>query len=150
MAHNRGAAEVAGLARSHNGTPNRLGVLCDQLTRHASMAAEIETAGAGPQLRELLELVRSGAGTAGGAREKELLDSIEDACVRHGLSALDVREFGNARLPLGFGLPSDEQVARAWVCPWGDCGRVVLPETGEESAPHCAAGGEPLRAYPAP
>ncbi|MFD6990948.1 hypothetical protein [Streptomyces sp. NPDC059943] len=146
------------MAKSRNGARNRLGVLCDQLTRHGSMAAEIEAAGAGPQLRELLELVRSGASTAEGTREKELLDSIEDACVRHGLSALDVREFGNARLPLGFGLPPDERVARAWVCPWGNCGRVVLPETGGTvdtgdagaSTPTCAAGGEPLRAYPAP
>ncbi|MFF2186003.1 hypothetical protein [Streptomyces sp. NPDC058155] len=146
------------MAKSRNGARNRLGVLCDQLTRHGSMAAEIEAAGAGPQLRELLELVRSAASTAEGTREKELLDSIEDACVRHGLSALDVREFGNARLPLGFGLPPDERVARAWVCPWGNCGRVVLPETGgtvdtgdaAASTPTCAAGGEPLRAYPAP
>ncbi|MEU0525230.1 hypothetical protein [Streptomyces niveus] len=143
------------MARSRNGARNRLGVLCDQLTRHGSMTAEIEAAGAGPQLRELLDLVRGGAATADGVREKELLDTIEDACVRHGLSALDVREYGNARLPLGFGLPPDEQVARAWVCPWGNCGRVVLPETGatgvtDAPTPTCAAGGEPLRAYPGP
>lgn len=138
------------MTRSRNGTRNRLGVLCDQLTRHESMAAEIETAGAGPQLRELLELIRSGAATAAGARETELLDSIEDACVRHGLSALDVREYGNARLPLGFGLPSEESAARAWVCPWGNCGRVVLPDEAGASAPRCAAGDEPLRAFPAP
>lgn len=139
------------MTRSRNGTRNRLGVLCDQLTRHESMAAEIDTAGAGPQLRELLELIRSGAATAAGARETELLDSIEDACVRHGLSALDVREYGNARLPLGFGLPAEESAARAWVCPWGNCGRVVLPdEAGASGRPRCAAGDEPLRAFPAP
>ncbi|MFE4606854.1 hypothetical protein ACFRK5_00640 [Streptomyces niveus] len=139
------------MARSRNGTRNRLGVLCDQLTRHDSMAAEIDTAGAGPQLRELLELVRGGAGEAAGAREAELLDSIEDACVRHGLSALDVREYGDARLPGGFGLPTDEgpQTAKAWVCPWGDCERVVFPDEAGASAPRCAAGGEPLRAFPA-
>lgn len=137
------------MARSRNGTPNRLGVLCDQLTRHESMAAEIDTAGAGPQLRELLELVRSGTATAGGARETELLDTIEDACVRHGLSALDVREYGNAQLPLGFGLPPEGGTASAWVCPWGNCGRVVLPDEAGASAPRCAAGDEPLRAFPA-
>lgn len=136
------------MARSRNGARNRLGVLCDQLTRHASMAAEIDSAGAGPQLRELLELVRSGTATAEGAREAELLDTIEDACVRHGLSALDVREYGNARLPIGFGLPPDTGAAAAWVCPWGNCGRVVLPDEAD-AVPRCAVGDEPLRAFPA-
>ncbi|MET9557655.1 hypothetical protein [Streptomyces sp. NPDC006645] len=139
------------MARSRNGTRNRLGVLCDQLARHESMAAEIDTAGAGPQLRELLELISSGAASAGGARETELLDSIEDACVRHGLSALDVREYGNAQLPDGFGLPRENGTGTpgAWVCPWGNCGRVVLPGEAGASAPRCAAGDEPLRAFPA-
>ncbi|MFI2286482.1 hypothetical protein [Streptomyces niveus] len=139
------------MARSRNGTRNRLGVLCDQLTRHESMAAEIDTAGAGPQLRELLELVRGGAATAAEAREAELLDSIEDACVRHGLSALDVREYRDALLPEGFYQSTDgAQTAKAWVCPWGNCERVVFPEEAGASAPQCAAGGEPLRAFPAP
>jgi hypothetical protein len=136
---------------SLNGVRNRLGLLCDQLTRHRTMTEEIEAAGAGPHLRELLRLVREGSGTATeGTREKELLDAIEDACARRGLSALEVREFGDVRLPPGFehGAPSSGGAGpNAWVCPWGRCGRVVFPDE-TPAPPDCAAGGEPLRPFP--
>lgn len=141
------------------GIRDRLGQLCDQLTRHGSMATEIDAAGAGPELRELLAHLAAAtdAGTpVHGERLGELLDTIEDACARHGLVTLDVRSPadarpGSARLPPGFGPPTDGGATNgtvdAWVCPWGRCGRVVFPEetTGR---PTCAAGAAPLHAFP--
>lgn len=142
-----------------NGVRDRLGLLCDQLTRHRAMVTEIDAAGAGPQLEELLDLLSAAPeATASDARWGELLDAIEDACARHGLAALDVRgpadgRPGDGRLPPGFALaPSGAAVngadaVDAWVCPWGRCDRVVFPE---EAAipPACAGGDEPLRAFP--
>ncbi|MET7510455.1 hypothetical protein [Streptomyces albidoflavus] len=142
-----------------NGVRDRLGVLCDQLTRHRTMAAEIEAAGAGPQLEELLGLLPTAPDASDApARLGALLDAIEDACARHGLADLDVRglehiRWGDARLPPGFALTPGGAAAAgagqvdAWVCPWGHCGRVVFPEEAA-SRPACAAGDAPLRAYP--
>ncbi|MDT0268670.1 hypothetical protein RM844_20500 [Streptomyces sp. DSM 44915] len=143
-----------------NGIRDRLGLLCDQLTRYQAMATEIDTAGAGPQLRELLDLLsnKPNARTSE-ARLGDLLDVIEDACTRHGLAALDVRGPADGRpvagrLPPGFGLGRDGAAVHgaagemdAWVCPWGHCGRVVFPEEAD-APPACAAGDEPLRAFP--
>ena len=142
-----------------NDVRDRLGVLCDQLTRHRAMAAEIETAGAGPQLTELLGLLPTASGaTSLEARLGELLDAIEDACARHGLAALNVRgpaneTHGSGELPPGFALTPDgaavngAEAVDAWVCPWGHCGRVVFPEEAA-APPACAAGDEPLHAFP--
>ncbi|MBV1956631.1 MULTISPECIES: hypothetical protein [Streptomyces] len=145
-----------------NDVRDRLGVLCDQLTRHRTMAAEIEAAGAGPQLEELLGLLPTAPDASGApastARLGALLDAIEDACARHGLADLDVRGLehlrsADARLPPGFALtPGGTPAAGAdpvdaWVCPWSHCGRVVFPEEAT-ARPACAAGGTPLRAYP--
>ncbi|WP_189948732.1 hypothetical protein [Streptomyces alanosinicus] len=123
---------------------HRLGLLCDQLTRHETMAAEIETAGAGTELGELLALIGRGPGSAADPeRAAQLLDAIEDACARNSLSPLAVRDHTDSRLPGGFGLRPE---GRAWVCPMGACDRVVLPEEANER-PRCASG-EPLRPYP--
>lgn len=146
-----------------NGVRDRLGMLCDQLTRHRAMATEIDAAGAGPQLEELLDLLLSTTPDTSGApvspaRLGVLLDAIEDACARHGLADLDVRgpvdgRPGDGRLPPGFVLTTDGAAANgagpadAWVCPWGRCGRVVFHEEAA-APPACAAGDEPLRAYP--
>ncbi|GGP61312.1 hypothetical protein [Streptomyces calvus] len=140
-----------------NGVRDRLGLLCDQLTRHRAMTTEIAAAGAGPQLEELLDLLSAAPDTSA-ARLGELLDAIEEACARHGLAPLDVRgpvdgRPGNGRLPPGFALTTDGAAASgagtvdAWVCPWGRCGRVVFPEE-EAGPPACAAGDEPLHAFP--
>jgi hypothetical protein len=132
--------------RSPNGTGNRLGMLCDQLARHETMATDIEEADAGAHLSELLALVTGGA-PFDERRVDELLDLVEDACAVRGLAPLGVREHKDARLPYGFGLPPGEAEAevKAWVCPWDRCGRVVLPE---EAAPRCAAGDTSMRPFP--
>lgn len=141
--------------RSPNGTGSRLGLLCDQLARHESMASDIEEADAGQHLSELLALVAGGA-TVDDRRVDELLDLIEDACAVRGLAPLGVREHKDARLPSGFGLPPGcelpsgfrrpgEPEVKAWVCPWDRCGRVALPA---EVAPRCAAGDTPMRPFP--
>ncbi|WP_326798097.1 hypothetical protein OG946_24150 [Streptomyces sp. NBC_01808] len=142
------------------GVRDRLSVLCDQLTRHRDMAPEIDAAGAGPQLDELLDLLSATPDATAASEERlgELLDAIEDACARHGLAALDVRgpaDIGPVagRLPPGFALTPDDATENgadtvdAWICPWGHCGRVVFPEEAAD-APVCAAGDEPLRAFP--
>ncbi|MFF5254116.1 hypothetical protein ACFY4K_19005 [Streptomyces leeuwenhoekii] len=135
---------------------NRLGLLCDQLTRHTSMADEIVDVSAGRELRELFDLVGGGPdGPFDPARAGELLDAIEEACARHGLAALDLRDHKDTRLPAGFRLTPDEAESRqgepaggAWVCPWGRCGRVVFPDE-VPARPECTAGGEPLRSFTA-
>ncbi|MGV9697148.1 hypothetical protein ACWDTR_15510 [Streptomyces sp. NPDC003470] len=142
------------------GVRDRLGRLCDQLTRHGTMGAEIDAAGAGRELAELLGLL-SMADTSGDGdlaeRLGDLLDTIEEACARHGLVTLDVRSPagerpGDGRLPPGFGPASDGTAAQravdAWVCPWSRCGRVVFPEEAATAPPACAAGGTPLHAFP--
>ncbi|MET8897092.1 hypothetical protein [Streptomyces albogriseolus] len=145
--------------RAVKGIRDRLGQLCDQLTRHGSMATEIEAAGAGPELTELLGLLATGADAGApdhGERLGELLDTVEEACARHGLVTLDVRgpadaRPGSGRLPPGFGPATDGGTANgtvdAWVCPWARCGRVVFPEETADR-PICAAGAAPLHSFP--
>ncbi|MET8206230.1 hypothetical protein ABZT51_09315 [Streptomyces sp. NPDC005373] len=133
---------------------NRLGLLCDQLTRHPSMVEEIDDAGVGRELRELLGLVGGGSqADQDQDRASELLDAIEEGCARHGLAALDLRAHKDVRLPDGFRLASGEAAplsdwaaGGAWVCPWGRCGRVVFPDE-VPARPECAAGREPLRPF---
>ncbi|MEU6106281.1 hypothetical protein [Streptomyces flaveolus] len=142
------------------GVRERLGQLCDQLTRHGTMAAEIDAAGAGPELAELLGLLSTADASGDGdlvERLGDLLDAIEEACARHGLVTLDVRSPadarpGDGRLPPGFGPAPDGTAAQrtvdAWVCPWSRCGRVVFPEETATAPPACAAGDTPLYAFP--
>lgn len=128
-----------------SGLRARLGVLCDQLSRHSSMEDLIRAAHAGDQLDELLAILRGSAEVEPG-REEALLDAIDDACAREGLAPVDVRGNSRAWLPPGFNLPPD-RTADTWVCPRGCCARVVFADEAPEP-PGCPVAGVPMTAFP--
>jgi len=112
-----------------------------ELSRWPSLARIIRDNGAGQELDELL------ASSAGPGLDPErgnvLLDAIEEASLRAGLSGL-TRTTGFRPLPPGTSLLAG---APSWVCPHGGCDRVVLEEESN-SAPACAvAGGVPMKSF---
>ncbi|MET9073380.1 hypothetical protein ABZX95_14655 [Streptomyces sp. NPDC004232] len=125
---------------------DRVGMLCDQLSRWPELATTIRDGGAQAQLAELLTLL-AGRSAPDDRRVSALIDAIEDACARQGLPGLTRRL---PSLPPGLGTarrtPQDGEPA-GWTCPLDRCSRVVLPEE-TPSAPICAAHGEDARMRP--
>ena len=120
---------------------DRLASLCAELSRWSSLATIIRANGAGQELDELL------ASSVGQGLDAErgtvLLDAIEEASLRAGLSGL-TRGTGFRPLPPGTRLSAG---APSWVCPHGGCDRVVLEEESN-SAPACAvAGGIAMKSF---
>lgn len=114
---------------------NRVGMLCDQLSQWPDLRDIILDAGAGGELDELL--------TALGAEDEPDQDlmlacvrAIENACARKGLAGITSRDKAFRPLPPG---TSPIPGLRAWVCPWGRCDRVVLPEE-TQAPPVCVVG----------
>lgn len=125
------------------GVRNRVGMLCDQLSRFPDLHDVIRDAGADGELDKLLAAL-------GGVDEPDedqvlvWLQAIEDACARKGLAGVTSRE--HAFRPPFPGV-SDSW---AWVCPRGRCDRVVLPEKAR-TPPVCAMdGGTPMTPFTLP
>jgi hypothetical protein len=134
-----------------SGVQGKLRILCEQLGRHSQLEQAIRDAGAGAAL-DALRAITEGDPAVGGdpaeqrKRENELLDEIEDACIRSGLSPLTVRTvrgFEELRLPPGFGT---EKAQRPWVCPRHRCDRVVYPDEAAQP-PECLLVGGPMQAF---
>jgi hypothetical protein len=120
----------------------RLGRLCDELDRWASLDKIVRDAGAGSELDALLAMI-GGGGNADLEQVRVLLDAIEEACKRSGLDGA-IR--GSRFRPLPKGL-SASPVGESWVCPRGCCARVVLAEE-TDACPVCAvAGGTPMKRF---
>lgn len=118
----------------------RLGVLCDQVTRHATMAETIRNAQAGEALDRVLAALRGDA-EVGDKELRLLLDAIDDACAAHGLAPVTVRGGrGYEPLPVGMGQVDPEPEPVKWGCPHGKCGRMVYAEE-TDSTPVCAVSG---------
>jgi hypothetical protein len=128
------------------GARDRVGMLCDQLSRWPELHGIIRDGGAGGELDELLAAL-------GGEDEPDhdqmlaWMQAIEDACALKRLAGITSR--GKAFRPLPPG-PSEASDFRAWVCPRGRCDRVVLPEEAQ-TPPACAvAGGTPMNPFTLP
>lgn len=148
---------------------DRLGMLCDQLSRFPDLHDIIRAAGAGGHLDKLLAALK-GEDKLDENQVFAWLQAIDDACVRSGLAGITSRERAFHPLPPGFGsLPSgfyepsdelpggddqDEGVSgsdpQAWVCPRGRCDRAVLPEEVRILRVCAAAGGTPMRPFTLP
>jgi hypothetical protein len=119
------------------GARDRVGMLCDQLSRWPDLRGIICDAGAGGELDELL-LALGGEGEPDHDRILAWVQAIEDTCARKGLVGITSREHAFRPLPPG---PFEASGLRAWVCPRGRCDRVVLPDE-VQAAPVCAVAGE--------
>jgi len=122
----------------------RLGSLCADLSRWASLDGIIRGAGAGPELDELL--TATGGEGLDPKRARVLLDAIEEACKRGGLDVA-LRGSGFRPLPPGTSVSSG---AESWVCPRGCCDRVVLAEETDDPPVCAAAGGTPMKRWISP
>lgn len=125
---------------------DHVGLLCDQLSRWPDLDGIIREAGAGAELDALLAMLGS-AGEPDQDRVAGWVETIDDACARKGLAGITSREHTFQILPAGL---SGGSAIQAWVCPRGQCDRVVLPEEAEV-APVCAVvGGAPMRSFTVP
>jgi hypothetical protein len=125
---------------------DRVGMLCDQLSRFPDLHDIIRNAGADKELDGLLAAL-GGAGELDQERMLAWLQAIEDACARKGLAGITSREHGFRPLPAGLSATSNIPV---WVCPRGRCDRVVLPEEAQ-TPPVCAVtGGTPMMPFALP
>ena len=122
----------------------RLGSLCAELSRWASLDRIIRGAGAEPELDELLTAI--GGEGLDPERARVLLDAIEEACKRGGLDVLP-RGSGLRPLPPGTSLSSGGE---SWVCPRACCDRVVLAEEADVPPVCAAAGGMPMKRWVLP
>lgn len=117
---------------------DRVGLLCDQLSRFPSLQEFVAKAGVAAKLDELLALVADPR-EPDPARVRELLDAIDVACTVAGLAGLTSRTKGG--VPAGLRLPPDHSEAEGpmgWTCPLERCDRVVLRQDSAER-PSCAA-----------
>jgi hypothetical protein len=136
---------------------DRVGLLCDQLSRWPSLYTTIHDAGVDTELAELLTVLAE-TGDPDQARIQALLDAIDEACKHIGLAALTTRSMGldpgGLTLPAGLDLPSGlDGTAGAvvgWTCPLRRCDRVVTAgETAQQ--PTCAARqNSPMTPYTLP
>ncbi|WP_194912880.1 hypothetical protein [Catenulispora rubra] len=119
---------------------DRIGLLCDQLSRWPVLRTTITDAGAYAELTDLLSIL-TGPDQPDPARVQALLESIEEAGNAVGVVGLTTRMMGlDAGLILPGGLSADPgAMVVGWVCPLGRCDRVVLPAEGVKT-PMCAAG----------
>lgn len=125
----------------------RLGILCDQVARHADVEQVIRAAGAGAELDRLLHVVRTAQPDqrADPNVMTELLDAIEQACARNGLLGVTTVTRYTA-LPTGFPRqPKD--VPPTWICPLRSCARVVFDDE-TAAPPQCAAAGSTMLSVP--
>lgn len=124
-------------------TRDRLGLLCTQLSRSASLERIIREGGARTELDRLRAAVSSDS-TTDPAQLVRWLDAIEEACARWGLSGTTIRRY--RELPPDLPLPRVE----AWTCPRAECGRVVLPDEAG-AAPTCVIAGQaPMKHFQVP
>ncbi|MFE2519465.1 hypothetical protein [Streptomyces mirabilis] len=140
----------------HAADRERVGLLCDQLSRWPSLTATIRDGGAETELHSLLALLASQS-DPDGQRVSDLLAAIEDACARQGLPGLTNRNGGfpggipalppgMTELPPGMNDPG----VLGWTCPLSRCNRVVTPEETTHP-PACAAVPSPdgrMKPYP--
>lgn len=124
----------------------RMGMLCDQLSRWPDLPSIIRSAGAGGDLDELLAALGAEDEPDQG-RMLAWIQAIEEACARTGLVGITSRD--KAFHPLPPGVSPDSRV-RAWVCPRGRCGRVVLPEETQTPPVCVVGGGTPMRTHITP
>lgn len=113
----------------------RLGALCNQIARHADIDQAIRDAGAEAQLDELLTAVRTGKAVDQDL-VVELLDAIEEACARNGLTGITAV---TRYTPLPFQQRGQEEPP-TWICPTRSCDRAVFDDEAA-TPPHCAAAG---------
>lgn len=130
---------------------DRVGLLCDQLSRWPSLMATIQDGGAQAELDTLLALVASET-DPDSKRVSDLIDLIESACARQGVVGLTSRDGvpGGGITSLPPGMASTPEVM-GWTCPLGRCDRVV---TSDETSnpPTCVAAHGPntyMKPYPA-
>jgi len=116
---------------------DRVGLLCDQLSRFPTLHTTITNAGAHTELAELLT-------TLAGSHEPDqdcvlaLIDAIDHACTKVGLAGLTSRiKTLDASLNLPGGLEADSGLA-GWTCPLQRCSRVVILQEAD-GTPTCAA-----------
>ncbi|MET7783558.1 hypothetical protein ABZU94_39035 [Streptomyces mirabilis] len=129
---------------------DRVGLLCDQLSRWPSLTATIRDGGAETELHDLLALL-SNQSDPDSQQVSELIEAIERACARQGLTGLTHRNGGSpggiTALPPGMtGAPE----VVGWTCPLSQCNRVVTPEETSHP-PACAAVPGPdgrMKPYP--
>jgi hypothetical protein len=125
---------------------DRVGWLCDQLNRWPDLVGIIEEAEAGAPLRKLQDALANATKTDP-VHITELLQDIQEACARHGLTGVTQRDRAYQPLPPGMSDPSGTD---AWVCPRGVCDRVVLAEE-TTTEPVCAiAAGTPMARFALP
>ncbi|MFD5728312.1 hypothetical protein ACFWMT_19775 [Streptomyces sp. NPDC058368] len=119
-------------------TRERVGLLCDQLSRWPSLQTTIRDGGAEDELRDLLRQLASET-APDNQRVSELLDAIERACALQGLPGLTSRTSNNpvdmTTLPPGM---TDVRSVVGWTCPIKRCNRVVTPDETSQP-PTCVA-----------
>jgi hypothetical protein len=121
---------------------DRLGSLCAQLGKWASLDGIIRDARVGQELDELLTAIADGV--LDPKRVRELLDAIDEACKRRGLDGV-TQQSRFRPLPKGTSVSS---VGESWVCPRGCCDRVVLAAETDDPPVCAAAGGTPMKRFP--
>jgi hypothetical protein len=130
---------------------DRVGLLCDQLSRFPTLRSTIADAGASTELAELLTKLAD-AHEPDQARILALLNAIEQACAGVGLAGLTSRTKGfDVGLTLPGGLDADPGLA-GWTCPLRRCDRVVIrQEAVGTTTPTCAARqNAPMMPYSLP
>jgi len=128
---------------------DRVGLLCDQISRFPTLQGIIADAGALTELTGLLTMLAD-PHEPDQARVGALLDAIDQACSKTGLVGLTSRTKGlEAGLSLPGGLAADPGLA-GWTCPLERCGRVVIRQEAD-GTPTCAARqNTPMRPYLSP
>ncbi|MFE1949455.1 hypothetical protein ACFW9D_03190 [Streptomyces sp. NPDC059524] len=125
-------------------TRERVGSLCDQLSRWPSLRTTVRDGGGEAELRDLLGQLASDADPDEGL-VRTLLDAVERACARQGLAGLTSRSgigpVDMTSLPPGL---ADVRGVVGWTCPLGRCDRVVTPDETAQ-APTCAGGAAVAR-----
>jgi len=116
---------------------DRVGLLCEQLSRWPTLHATIRDAGAHTELDELLTILAAPK-EPDRDRVLTLIDAIDQACTKVGLAGLTSRTKAlSAGLTLPGGLEGDPSLA-GWTCPLHRCERVVISQE-VDGTPTCAA-----------
>lgn len=116
---------------------NRLGVLCDQISRWPDLCDIIRDAGAENELREILNALICSENLTEEKMRQVLswLQVIDNSCAHSmGLIGIASRQKAFHSLPPGL---SDDSDTQAWICPRDRCDRVDL-STESSLRPSCA------------